>query len=89
MGSEKGSHKVFLEGGFQKLPRTPPRRVRPLGLAPYFGMPCCNVGSSGQASAWQRHLHHHGGSACKGNGGKLPLQLAENMAAGSKEQALQ
>ena len=28
-GSEKGSQKGFREGGFQKVPRTPPRRVRP------------------------------------------------------------
>ena len=29
-GSEKGSQKGFSEGGFQKVPRTPPCRVRPL-----------------------------------------------------------
>ena len=29
-GSENGSQKGFGEGGFQKVPRTPPRRVRPL-----------------------------------------------------------
>ena len=34
-GSEKGSQKGFWEGGFQKVPRTPPRRVRPLRRAPY------------------------------------------------------
>ena len=27
-GSEKGFQKVFLEGGLQKVPRMPPRRVR-------------------------------------------------------------
>ena len=30
-GSEKGSEK----GGFQKVPKTPPCRVRPLRRAPY------------------------------------------------------
>ena len=35
-GSGKGSQKAFREGGFQKVPRTPPRRVRPLlGCVPY------------------------------------------------------
>ena len=34
-GSEKGSRQGFLEGGFQKVLRTPPRRVRPLRRAPY------------------------------------------------------
>ena len=35
-GSEKGSQKGFLaEGGFQKVPRTSPQRVRPLRRAPY------------------------------------------------------
>ena len=33
-GSEKGSQKGFSEGGFQKVPRTTPRRVRPLRRAP-------------------------------------------------------
>ena len=33
-GSEKGSQKGFWEGGFQKVPRTPPCRVRPLRRAP-------------------------------------------------------
>ena len=33
-GSQKGSQKGFSEGGFQKLPRTPPWRARPLGRAP-------------------------------------------------------
>ena len=33
-GSEKGSEKGFWEGGFQKVPRTPPCRVRPLRRAP-------------------------------------------------------
>ena len=28
-GSEKGSQKGFREEGFQKVPRTPPWRVRP------------------------------------------------------------
>ena len=32
-GSEKGSQKGFCEGGFQKVPRTPPCRVRPLRRA--------------------------------------------------------
>ena len=32
-GSEKGSQKRFWEGGFQKVPRTPPWRVRPLRCA--------------------------------------------------------
>ena len=36
-GSEKGSQKGFCEGSFQKVPRTPPWRVRPLRRAPYFG----------------------------------------------------
>ena len=36
-GSEQGSQKGFWEGGFQKVPRTPPCRVRPLRRAPYFG----------------------------------------------------
>ena len=34
-GSEKGSQKGFWEGGFQKVPRTPPCRVCPLRRAPY------------------------------------------------------
>ena len=34
-GSEKGSQKGIWERGFQKVPRTPPRRVRPLRRAPY------------------------------------------------------
>ena len=34
--SKKGSQKAFLEGGFQKVPRTPPRRVRPIRRASYF-----------------------------------------------------
>ena len=34
-GSEKGSQKGFSEGGFQKVTRTPPCRVRPLRRAPY------------------------------------------------------
>ena len=34
-GFEKGSQKGFLEGGFQKVPRNAPRRVRPLRPAPY------------------------------------------------------
>ena len=34
-GSEKGSQKGFSEGSFQKVPRTPPWRVRPLRRAPY------------------------------------------------------
>ena len=38
-GSEKGSQKGFWEGGFQKLPRTPPCRVRPLRRAPYRFLP--------------------------------------------------
>ena len=29
-GSEKGSQKGVLEGGFQKLPRMRPQRARPL-----------------------------------------------------------
>ena len=33
-GSQKGSHKGFWEGGFQKVPRTPPWGVRPLRHAP-------------------------------------------------------
>ena len=33
-GSEKGSQKGFLEAGFQKVPRTPRRRVRALRLVP-------------------------------------------------------
>ena len=33
-GSEKASQKGFWEGGFQKVPRTPPCRVRPLRRAP-------------------------------------------------------
>ena len=33
-GSEKGSQKGFWEGGFQKVPRTPCRRARPLRRAP-------------------------------------------------------
>ena len=37
-GSEKGSQKGFSEGGFQKVPRTPPRRVRPLGVRPRKGV---------------------------------------------------
>ena len=36
-GSEKGSQKGFWEGGFQKVPRTPPCRVRPLGVRPNCG----------------------------------------------------
>ena len=32
-GSEKGSQKGFSEGSFQKVPRTPPCRVRPLRRA--------------------------------------------------------
>ena len=35
-GSEKGSQKRFWEGSFQKVPRTPPCRVRPLRRAPYW-----------------------------------------------------
>ena len=35
-GSEKGSQKGFRKGSFQKVPRTPPRRVRPLRRAPYL-----------------------------------------------------
>ena len=38
-GSEKGSQKRFWEGGFQEVPRTPPRRVRPLRRAPYLWKP--------------------------------------------------
>ena len=34
-GSEKGSQKGFWEGSFQKVPRTPPCRVRPLRRVPY------------------------------------------------------
>ena len=34
-GSEKGSQNAILEGGFQKAPRPPPRRVRLLRYAPY------------------------------------------------------
>ena len=33
-GSEKASQKGFSEGGFQKVPRTPPQRVRPLRCGP-------------------------------------------------------
>ena len=33
-GAGKGSQKRFLEGGFQKVPRTPPQRVRPLRREP-------------------------------------------------------
>ena len=32
--SDKGSQKGFLEGGFQKVPRTPCRRARPPRHAP-------------------------------------------------------
>ena len=32
--SEKSPQKGFLEGGFQKVPRTPPLRVRPLSVCP-------------------------------------------------------
>ena len=38
-GSEKGSQKGFWEGGFQKVPRTPPWRVCPLRRAPYIPGP--------------------------------------------------
>ena len=35
-GAEEGSQKGFWEGSFQKVPRTPPRRVRPPRRAPYL-----------------------------------------------------
>ena len=38
-GSEKGSQKGLREGGFQNVPGTPPRRVRPLRRAPWITDP--------------------------------------------------
>ena len=33
-GSEKGSYKGCLEGGFQKVPRRSPQTVQALGMRP-------------------------------------------------------
>ena len=65
-GSEKGSQKGFWEGGFQKVPRMPPCRVRPFGVHPKSIVTLCICACTELGSG--RRFYHGEGPQCMTNG---------------------